>query len=242
MHRLRPSLRFGGGGGFSPLDIDGLTLWLDGSDITTLYQDNAKTTPVTADGQVVGAMADKSLNGRDVLQATAINKPLYKAAIQNGLSVVRFDGANDYLKASPFTLNQPTFLFIVVKVLSGVENRYYHDGNALDQMGGMQRVAGANYEQYAGAYGALITLGTANFRLVSSLYNGAASTVALDNEADQSGDVGASNAGGFTLGCRGDASGNWSNIDVGEVLIYSSVLSAANQASVKNYLIDKWSI
>jgi len=84
-------------GGFNPTNISGLQLWLDGSDISTLFQDSAKTTPVTSDGDVVGAWADKSGNSKDALQATTANKPLYKTAIQNGKSLVRFDGTDDKL-------------------------------------------------------------------------------------------------------------------------------------------------
>lgn len=51
--------------------------WYDPSDISTLWQDSARTTPVTASGQPVGAMDDKSGNGRHLLQATAAARPTY---------------------------------------------------------------------------------------------------------------------------------------------------------------------
>ena len=38
-------------------------VWYDPSDLTTLYQDSAGTTPVTTPGQTVGLMLDKSQNG-----------------------------------------------------------------------------------------------------------------------------------------------------------------------------------
>ncbi len=90
-------------GGFMPTDIAGLQLWLDFSDITTLFLDAAKTMPVTADGDVIGAVEDKSGNGNDATQATTANKPLHKTAIQNSLSIGRFDGVNDILVTPSIT-------------------------------------------------------------------------------------------------------------------------------------------
>lgn len=48
-------------------------------DITTLWQDSARTVPVTAYGQPIGAMDDVSGNSRHELQATEINRPTYAA-------------------------------------------------------------------------------------------------------------------------------------------------------------------
>jgi len=62
MNRLRQRrLRFGGG--FSPLSLfagGAEGAWFDPSDLTTLFQDAAGTTPVTTSGQPVGLMFDKS--------------------------------------------------------------------------------------------------------------------------------------------------------------------------------------
>jgi hypothetical protein len=67
---------------FSPLVLFAGSVkgaWFDPSDITTLFQDSAGTTPVTAVEQPVGLMKDKSGNGKDALQATAGNRPTYRA-------------------------------------------------------------------------------------------------------------------------------------------------------------------
>jgi hypothetical protein len=83
---------------FSPLDIAGLQLWYDLSDTSTLFQDDAKTTAVTADGDVIGYIADKSLNGYDVSQSVTGNKPVWKAAIKNGLGGGLFNGTSNRLE------------------------------------------------------------------------------------------------------------------------------------------------
>lgn len=52
-------------------------VWLDPSDLTTLFQDSAGTTPVTAAGQSVGLVLDKSGRGHHATQATAAARPTY---------------------------------------------------------------------------------------------------------------------------------------------------------------------
>ena len=52
--------------------------WFDPSDISTLFQDTAGTTPVTAAGQTVALMRDKSGGGYHATQATAAQRPTYR--------------------------------------------------------------------------------------------------------------------------------------------------------------------
>lgn len=51
--------------------------WYDPSDITTLFQDSAGTTPVTGPNQPVGKMLDKSGRGNHATQATSTQRPIY---------------------------------------------------------------------------------------------------------------------------------------------------------------------
>jgi hypothetical protein len=72
-------------------------LWHDFSDLSTLYQTGDTSTPVTADGQTIGYVLDKSGNNRHSSQATAGSRPLYKINIVGSLSVARFDGSDDWI-------------------------------------------------------------------------------------------------------------------------------------------------
>ena len=56
-------------------------LWYDPSDYTTLSQDSAGTTPVTAVTQPVGRMLDKSGRNNTILQATATARPTQSARV-----------------------------------------------------------------------------------------------------------------------------------------------------------------
>lgn len=54
-------------------------VWYDPSDLTTLFQDSAGTTPVTAVEQPVGRMLDKSGYGNHAFQATSASRPVLSA-------------------------------------------------------------------------------------------------------------------------------------------------------------------
>lgn len=58
--------------------------FFDPDDISTLYQDTALTSPVTAVGQSVAAWKDKSGNGYVATQGTAANRPIYVRAPATG--------------------------------------------------------------------------------------------------------------------------------------------------------------
>ena len=69
------------------------------SDLSTLFQDDAGTTPVTAPGQAVGRVLDLSGNGNHATQATAEARPVYQT--DGTLHWLEFDGVDDFL-VTPF--------------------------------------------------------------------------------------------------------------------------------------------
>ena len=93
-------------------------VWYDFSDITTLFQDDAKTTPVTTNGDPIGAVEDKTGNGQDLTQSNASNKPVYTTNVQNGLSVADTDPTGnalwvDRVTASWTTIPRPYTIYAV---------------------------------------------------------------------------------------------------------------------------------
>jgi len=67
--------------------------WYGPSDLSTLFQDSAGTTPVTTAGQPVGLMLDKSGNGNHAAQATAARRLTY----QTGPARATIDKVDDRL-------------------------------------------------------------------------------------------------------------------------------------------------
>ena len=95
-------------GNFTPAALPGLSAWYDPSDLSTLFQDDAMTIPVTTAGQSVAVIKDKSGNGYNLTQATAAARPLYKT--DGTLHWLEGDGVDDILtgtipiSAYPFTI------------------------------------------------------------------------------------------------------------------------------------------
>jgi hypothetical protein len=80
---------------FTPTQISGCAVWLDGADSTT----------VTLSGSNVTSWADKSGNGKNA--TTSTNYPAFSSNSLNGLSTVRFNGAS----GTPNFLVIPAFDF-----------------------------------------------------------------------------------------------------------------------------------
>lgn len=80
---------------FSPLSLftaGEQGVWYDPSDFSTLFQDSAGTTPVTAVEQPVGRILDKSGRGNHAFQTTSTSRPVLSARY-NLLTNTGFSGA-----------------------------------------------------------------------------------------------------------------------------------------------------
>lgn len=94
------------GAGFDPLSLFAAGeqgVWYDPSDMSTLFQDPAGTIPVTAAGQPVGKILDKSGRGNHATQATATSRPVLQTA--NGLWYLAFDGVDDWMLTGNINFN-----------------------------------------------------------------------------------------------------------------------------------------
>jgi len=98
---------------FSPLSLfanNEQGAWYDPSDLTTLYQDSAGTTPVAADGDPVGLMLDKSGKGNHASQSVAASRPIYRT--DGALHWLEGDGVDDFLDTSGLVPYDGTQWFI----------------------------------------------------------------------------------------------------------------------------------
>lgn len=94
-------------------------VWYDPSDLSTLFQDSAGTTPVTAAGQPVGRMLDKSGRGNHATQSTDANRPTLQIDA-GGRYYLACDGSNDGMATSAidFTGTGKVSIFAGLRKLS----------------------------------------------------------------------------------------------------------------------------
>lgn len=241
-----------------PTDIAGLEVWLDASDLSTLYQDSGGVTPVTDDGQTVGYWADKSGNGNDFSQGTAANEPRYDAAEINGRSALYFDGSSDYLDSGAIAaLNTDELTCIVV---------------AVHELGSVDRLISCSYTSGAGVWsddiwgiGSLSTGSMYNFSrssiavqvvnnmvanpfagafIVSHVWHSDDSVSGWVNGGIIANSTGAnSSPSGHNLvrvGANIHTLGSYWQGHVAEVVIYSAELGDVDRVAIEKYLAKKW--
>lgn len=222
----------------TPDTVANLAGWYRADDLSTLRQNSDLTGTVASDADPVGAWMDASGNGRHLLQATAGSRPTVKLAIKNGLPVIRFDGTDDWLKAAPFTLNQPVTAFMVFNWTTG---NNLLDGNALNG-GAWVAVSATQFGLRAPtAFNSGANINGAGFRLMSWLLNGASSVIYNEGAQNATGSAGTNNMGGLTVGSTATQT-LYCSEDVAELVLYSGTLVQADREGVSNYLRAKFSI
>ena len=103
--------------------------WYGPSDLSTLFQDSAGTTPVTTAGQPVGLMLDKSGRANHAAQAIAAARPIYTEG--SGLAWLAFDGVDDAMEIqnAAFSFTGDQSVWVAAKHDTG-------DGRYIYLMGG----------------------------------------------------------------------------------------------------------
>ena len=216
--------------GFNPRSVPGLELWLDAADSSS----------VVLNGSTVSQWNDKSGKARNATQGTANNQPAYSLAARNGKNVLSFDGSNDTLITSDFTVSQPHSIFVVAKRAAGGVNQNFTDGGSA----GRAAVYWANTDSWGIFAGLAVTSATStdqNWHLFSASFNTTASTLRLDGATIAQGHAGTNSYTGLRI------SGFSSSIallngSIAEIVAYSGLLSALQSSAVNRYLGNKWGI
>ena len=142
--------------------------WLDPSDTNTLFQDTARTIPVTAAGQSVAGVSDKSGRGNHFVQSTASRQPTYQ--INSLLPVIRFDGVDDALERGAggytFVTDEVTIAAGIKKNSEAAVGRIFANGTNGTPAGGLTLNAPGAAGQLtastgSSSTGATVTIGAA---------------------------------------------------------------------------------
>jgi len=238
--RKRYPHNISGGRAFSPASIAGLQLWLKADAITGLN-----------DGDPVATWSDSSGNGRDATQSTPANRPTYKVNIVNGRPVVRFAAANSQ------SLNLPNFLtgfsageiFIVIKITNdpttgvgagglwefgsdaAASHYCFTDGIIYDAFGTTARKTTVNPTPTLAAwrlYNVSSAAGAWTSRLdTAQLFTTGTNTVGWTTTPK----FATSGAGAF-----------FTDGDIAELILYSSVLSTTDRSSLSSHLSAKYAL
>ena len=243
-----------------------LRLWLDASDLGTLFQDTAGTSPVTATGQQVALWADKSGNGLNVSQTSAGDRPDYTASVAelNGCAALYFEGnaGGDDLEASNNTGITGNADLTVITVWANRVNtgqnfqHAFHMGtttaegeaygisvarNTSDRIG--------NHYWYSGFDSSASS--TADGMMAVATWDGDGGTAGngldswyVDGKFAGANDRGPLNIGPDQLRIGSRLSGPTEGIqgDIAEVIIYDTALTWEQQDRLGKHLADKYGI
>lgn len=100
--------------------------WWDPSDLSSMFQDSAGTTPVIAAGDPVGMIRDKSGRGNHRTQATAASRPTLTQDA-SGFYYLNYDGVDDSMAtaAIDFTATDKMTLVVGINKTSDAANGHF---------------------------------------------------------------------------------------------------------------------
>lgn len=184
---------------------------------------------------IVSRWLDLSGNNRHLNQLTNSKRPGYRISQVNGKPAIIFDGSDDSMKTSAYTLNQPTTVILVFNQITWTNGDTIFDGITGNLGNIFQNSLSPRLTVYAGLSAANndnMTVNTYAFAIVE--FNGASSSLQINNTTKTTGNAGTANMGGFTIGDYGNG-GFASNIGVAEIIIYNKILSASEITLLKKY-------
>lgn len=212
----------------SPLEISNIIGWWDGSE------------GVTLNGADVSQWDDQSLNGNDLIQATAARQPLY----------VTPGGAPNFLSFDPGELmqtagfaggnkSQPNTIFFVVEQKTDLAGATYFDGilttlrHAFADLG--------NYGMFAGAVFTSTINPDTTKRIFVLIFNGSSSKIYFNGGSAETGDAGNAAWDGLTLNSRFSL-GAIPDQNVFEMTAYNKLLSINELNDLGTFLALKHSL
>lgn len=158
----------------------------------------------------------------------------YKAQLIDSASVM-FDGISDFMKTAAIAAEkQPYTIYLFLKRYTWVNNNGIIDG-AINGTGAIRdRTATPGIHQFAGSNGTVNNgFPLQSFRLITAVFNGAASTLKIDETAAAiTSNPNAANALGLSVGANASET-NFSPILVKEIVCYSGAQSEALQTSIR---------
>ena len=219
---------------FIPTQISGCQLWMDAADSTT----------ITRSGANVTQWNDKANN----YSGSATNNPQYNSSPINGLPTIHFDGASSryvLISANNFNYSFMTY-FIVIRWVSGSGG--FMGTDTPGNYGRALAVSSPNVQLllYSQFYTTTVALTANQPCILSAYFNGTTNFTVILNGTPTVFAVGQgagnTNTNGFNIGLFNPTNGGNHSFDMGEGIVYNSILSDAQRQQVEGYLAWKWGL
>jgi len=169
----------------------------------------------------------------DLVQATADYMPIWSS------DGILLDGSNDYMQTRPFTVTQPSTIYMVVK-FNTLSTGYILDTAWRATIDFYPVITGGLYSLRLNTTNSILTLEGYNFVVIRIKLNGVTSSLQLNDYAALSVDGLTSNMDGLTIGAKYNI-GVFSNAEFREIIIRNGIDSDADYNSIYNYLTTKHS-
>ena len=219
---------------FKPSSINGLELWLDASDGSSILHSSND----------VSAWNDKSGNGLQGLQATSSKRPSFVASGQNGLSTIRFDGSDDFIQVRNLSINQGYTVYSVAKTTAGSARDYLFDGVTTNSARSLIALRNSGTVQFwAGNWANTSITSPTGFFTLSAVFDNTSSLLSLNGTTVTGKNTGSfSLTNGINLGTNYNTNNDFLEGDIAEFIIVDGVASASDRQKVEGYLAHKWGI
>lgn len=197
------------------------------------------------DGDPIPSITGKSPNAEVASNATTAQQPTFKRNIVAGRSIARFGGSQRLMTGALPATTQPYTLFAMhAQNLGG--GRFFGDSGAGVRAAWNRFVPG--HDHYAGGVLQISSpVAETEWKAIIVEFNGASSTARTYSKTygrllDGTGNAGTSGnlSSGITLGASDFLGGQPYTGDLGEVLVYSALLSNDDRMLIEDWLHDRW--
>lgn len=231
----------------TPKQISGCVLWLDASDSSSVVLTSGK----------VSQWSDKSGNLNHVTQSNASYRPNYVSNSINNLNTIYFtQSSGTNLRKTNFPADTTKTVFLVFNAKYGPSNARilnFSYGTATADFGVYTQNSYKNYFLYSNSGGGASSFTGSGYvdnnNIITITQNGyAANSTTLYENGKVLGTFSPNTTStwddaGLTIGGNGNTtSGENFTGNVGELIIYNSVLSTKEREQIENYLSKKWRI
>lgn len=186
----------------------------------------------------VAKVYDQSGNAHDQIQGTASSQPqivssgtIFTGA--NGKPECRFDGSNDRLAATSWSLVTPLTCFGVMRQISWVSGRYMLDGTTVNNMVLIQRTSTPRVSIFTPSTfidNNDLVVGTTS--MATLIFDGASSLVQINANAETTGTLPSGSPGGVVIGSSGSGT-LFANMAFQEMTVYASDKNSTDRTTAR---------